>query len=171
MSKKHINNKNPQQRQDYKNAIRSFKIPIDDTAEHVSENLKGSDELFYSYIDCNTEKREVAKLPISKRVGKCVEDNFIKIVSTILFAIGSFCLWILFSIIGVQKDVDIVKRDIEHISNQVEKIEDRNISKEILEYRLENIKRELHDWMNIDMDKIKNDVDKIKRSLEIVESK
>lgn len=168
MGRKRTGNKNYQQQQNYKNAIRGNKYPVENTSEYIPDNLKGSNEIFPPNSD-DPEKREVAKPPIGKQAGRFVEDNFSAIVMSALGIILTFCVWVAISMFSAQRDIKIIEKDIEHISSQVEKIQTQSVSKEILEYQIENLKRDLQDWINIDIDNVKDDLDAIKKTLKKLE--
>lgn len=154
---KYKRKKNPSEIQQYKNFLEKDFDGISETYRSGDSLLTGSDEFSYDYDSKKDKKEKVAPKPISLVLKDWFHENWVSIL--ILSILIPLFIWIVGSIIDIQKGRAVSEYRIEELEKDIEQLSEDVPNKEKLEIELENIKEDI-DNINVgDLEKRIDDLE------------
>lgn len=172
MSKgKYRRKKSPVEAHGYCKMIENTTVKSDHTyLERTNFNLRGSDEISEEkVIEPDNSVQSVLPKPFRYHVEDWFKENIIGIVITmIIIPIFGF---LIYNVINLNIKDTYVEHEIEEVRSDIESIKSNTVEKEMLNYKLDSLKKDMENQNKINELTVTNKLDSLKQEIETIKNK
>lgn len=143
----------------YRNSLGENRVGISETYRSNDSYLVGSDDVSESYSNESRKEPRVASKPISLILRDWWKDNWLTTIVTII--IIPFFIWIVCSIFEIEKNAAVRDYRIDELEKDISELSDDMPNKEGLEIELNNLKDDLKELNEQELERRINDLEQI----------